>query len=163
MKRYGQPALVVTDQLRSYFAAMREIGNAEKQVTGRYLNNRIENSHLPFRRRERAMSRFRRVRSLQRFLSVHASVFNHFNQDRSFSKRKHFKLDQSTAITEWRGLGAALRTVRLAGLRPVRNRLTAYFRAISASWVISTGGDVPAERRADHHAVQYSRDSWLKA
>ncbi len=61
MKRYGEPKVVVTDRLRSYGAAMREIGNAEKQVTGRYLNNRIENSHLPFRRRERAMSRFRRM------------------------------------------------------------------------------------------------------
>lgn len=107
MKRYGQPELVVTDRLRSYGAAMREIGNAEKQTTGRYLNNRIENSHLPFRRRERAMSRFRRMRSLQKFVTVHASVFNHFNQDRSLSKRVHFKLNRTAALTEWRGLCAA--------------------------------------------------------
>ncbi|WP_298563120.1 IS6 family transposase [uncultured Aliiroseovarius sp.] len=107
MKRYGQPELVVTDRLRSYGAAMREIGNAKKQTTGRYLNNRIENSHLPFRRRERAMSRFRRMRSLQKFVAVHASVFNHFNQDRSLSKREHFKLNRTAALTEWRGLCAA--------------------------------------------------------
>ena len=107
MKRYGQPELVVTDRLRSYGAAMREIGNAEKQTTGRYLNNRIENSHLPFRRRERAMSRFRRMRSLQKFVTVHASVFNHFNQDRSLSKRVHFKLNRTAALAEWRGLCAA--------------------------------------------------------
>ena len=107
MKRYGQPEVVVTDRLRSYGAAMREIGNAEKQVTGRYLNNRIENSHLPFRRRERAMSRFRRMRSLQKFVAVHASIFNHFNQDRSLSKRDHFKLNRAAALSEWRGLCAA--------------------------------------------------------
>ena len=106
MKRYGQPELIVTDRLPSYSAAMREIGNADKQATGRYLNNRIENSHLSFRRRERAMSRFRRMLSLQKFVSVHASVFNHFNQDRNLSKREHFKLNR-TALTEWRGLCAA--------------------------------------------------------
>ncbi|MDA5095761.1 IS6 family transposase [Aliiroseovarius sp. KMU-50] len=107
MKRHGQPELVVADRLRSYGAAMREIGNAEKQTTGRYLNNRIENSHLPFRRLERAMSRFRRMRSLQKLVAVHASVFNHFNQDRSLSKREHFKLNRTVALTEWRGLCAA--------------------------------------------------------
>ena len=106
MKRYGQPELIVTDRLRSYGAAMREIGNAEKQVTGRYLNNRIENSHLPFRRRERAMSRFRRMRSLQQFVAVHSSVFNHFNHERSLSKRDQFKLNRTAALAEWRGLFA---------------------------------------------------------
>ncbi|MDA5095237.1 IS6 family transposase [Aliiroseovarius sp. KMU-50] len=106
MKRYGQPELVVTDRLRSYAAAMREIGNADEQSTGRYLNNRIENSHLPFRRRERAMSRFRRMRSLQKFVAIHSSVFNHFNQDRSLSKREHFKLNRTVALSEWRSLCA---------------------------------------------------------
>lgn len=58
MKRYGSPKAIVTDRLRSYGAAMKMIGNADRQVTGRWLNNRAENSHLPFRRRERAMQRF---------------------------------------------------------------------------------------------------------
>lgn len=106
MKRYGQPELVVTDRLRSYAAAMREIGNADKQATGRYLNNRIENSHLPFRRRERAMSRFRRMRSLQKFVAVHSSVFNHFNHERSLSNRDQFKLNRTAALSEWRSLCA---------------------------------------------------------
>ena len=70
MKRYGQPEKIVTDNLRSYGAAMNDIGNAHRQHTGRWLNNRVENSHLPFRRRERAMSRFRRMRSLQKFAAV---------------------------------------------------------------------------------------------
>ena len=54
MKRYGRPQEVVTDRLRSYGAAMREIGNGHRQAAGRHLNNRAENSHLPFRRRDRA-------------------------------------------------------------------------------------------------------------
>ena len=79
MKRYGQPEIIVTDKLRSYGAAMKVIGNASKRETGRWLNNRVENSHLPFRRRERAMLRFRQMRSIQKFAVVHSSVHNHFS------------------------------------------------------------------------------------
>jgi putative transposase len=79
MKRHGQAHVFVTDCLRTYGAALREIGAVNRHETGRWLNNRAENSHLPFRRRERAMQRFRRIRSLQMFASVHASVTNHFN------------------------------------------------------------------------------------
>jgi putative transposase len=61
MRRHGRPQAVVTDGLRSYGAAMKEIGNADRQEVGRWLNNRAENSHQPFRRRERAMERFRRM------------------------------------------------------------------------------------------------------
>ena len=107
MKRYGQPEVIVTDKLRSYGAAMKVIGNVARQETGRWKNNRAENSHLPFRRRERAMHRFRRMRSLQKFVSVHASIFNHFNQDRSLSQRRHFKLNRTAALAEWRCLCAA--------------------------------------------------------
>ncbi|MDC1482554.1 IS6 family transposase, partial [Ascidiaceihabitans sp.] len=74
MKRYGQPEVVVTDKLRSFGAATKVIGNADRQETGRWVNNRAENSHLPFRRRERAMLRFRRTATLQKFVSVHASI-----------------------------------------------------------------------------------------
>ena len=107
MKQYGQPEVIVTDKLRSYGAAMKVIGNVARQETGRWKNNRAENSHLPFRRRERAMHRFRRMRSLQKFVSVHASIFNHFNQDRSLSQRRHFKLNRTAALAEWRCLCAA--------------------------------------------------------
>lgn len=107
MKRHGSPEVVVTDRLRSYGAAMKAIGNADLQETGRWKNNRAENFHLPFRRRERAMYRFRRMRSLQKFVSIHACVFNHFNQDHSLSQRCRFKLNRSVALAEWRGLCAA--------------------------------------------------------
>ncbi len=104
MKRYGRPLAIVTDRLRSYRAAMREIGNEARQVTGRWLNNRAENSHQPFRRRERAMAKFRSAKSLQKFASIHASVYNHFNQERHLYNRENFKLNRSAALAEWRQL-----------------------------------------------------------
>ena len=67
LKRHGSPEAITTDGLRSYGAAMDELGTREKQEIGRYANNRVENSHLPFRRRERAMLRFRRMKTLQKF------------------------------------------------------------------------------------------------
>ena len=107
MKRFGRPHVIVTDLLRSYGAAMKVIGNAERQETGRWKNNRAENSHLPFRRRERAMLRFRRTRTLQKFVSVHASVHNHFNQERHLYSRANFKLNRTAALAEWRQLCSA--------------------------------------------------------
>lgn len=107
MKRHGPPELIVTDKLRSYGAAMKIIGIAERQETGRYLNNRAENSHLPFRRRERAMLRFRWERSLQKFISIHASVYNHFNLERHVYSRHNFKLNRAVALAEWRQLFSA--------------------------------------------------------
>jgi putative transposase len=71
MRRHGRPEKIVTDKLRSYGAALNEIGAANRQETGRWLNNRAENSHLPFRRRERAMQRFRRMRNRQEFAAVY--------------------------------------------------------------------------------------------
>ncbi len=102
MKRYGQPDIVVTDRLRSYCAAMKVIGNSGRQVTGRWLNNRAENSHLPFRRRERAMLRFRHLRSLQKFTAIHSSVHNHFNLERHRYSRANFKRNRTAALAEWR-------------------------------------------------------------
>jgi putative transposase len=107
MKRHGSADVFVTDKLRSYGAAMKEIDNADRQETRRSLNNRAENSHQPFRRRERAMLRFRRMRSLQKFVAVHASVHNHFNAERHPYNRSNFKLNSAAALTEWRGLCAA--------------------------------------------------------
>ena len=94
MRRYGSPNEIVTDKLRSYGAATRELGFAEKQVTKRWANNRAENSHLPFRR----------MHSLQKFASIHASFHNQFNSQRSLSKRSTFKLNRDAALTEWRSL-----------------------------------------------------------
>ena len=107
IKQYGEPKMIVTDRLRSYRAAMSELGNATKQNTGRWLNNRAENSHLPFRRRERAMQRFRTTRSLQKFTSIHSSVTNHFNLQRHLISRDDYKSKREAALNEWQQLCAA--------------------------------------------------------
>lgn len=107
MKRYGKPLAVVTDRLKSYRAAMKVIGNQAVQEVGRWKNNRCENSHLPFRRREHAMLKFRLRQTLQKFSAIHSSVYNHFNQQRHLTSRENFKLQRSAAIAEWRQLIAA--------------------------------------------------------
>ncbi len=104
MRRHGRPETIVTDRLRTYGAALKDLGRGDDREMGRWVNNRAENSHLPFRRRERAMQRFRRKRSLQRFASVHASVCNHFCQERTLSSRDHYKAARAAALAEWRGL-----------------------------------------------------------
>ena len=101
MKKYGRPRKIVTDGLRAYSAAMREVGNADRQEVGRRLNHRAENSHQPFRRRERAMQRFRSMKTLQKFSSVHAEVHN---QERHLVIRRVYKQRRSAALAEWRAL-----------------------------------------------------------
>ena len=104
--KYGQPRKIVTDGLHAYSAAMKAIGNSDRQEVGRGLNNRAENSHQPFRRRERAMQRFRSMKTLQKFSSVHAQVHNHFNEERHLVTRQVYKQRRSAALAEWRALAA---------------------------------------------------------
>ncbi|MEQ8401985.1 MAG: IS6 family transposase [Roseitalea porphyridii] len=109
LSRHGKPAAIVTDKLKSYGAALRDLGidASRHETAGRWINNRAENSHLPLRRRERAMLRFRRMRSLQKFAAVHGSVYNHFNQERHLYSRSNFKENRTAALAEWRQLLAA--------------------------------------------------------
>jgi len=106
LKRHGKAETIVTDGLKSYPAAMADLGNSERCEMGRWLNNRAENSHLPFRRRERAMQRFRQMKSLQKFASVHASISNHFNSERHLIDRQTYKERRSAALAEWQNLAA---------------------------------------------------------
>lgn len=102
LRRHGKPMEVVTDRLRSYPAAMKQIGIEARHSTDHRANNRAENSHQPFRRRERAMARFRSAKSLQMFTSIHASIHNHFNLERHLYSRQLFKSNRTTAMNEWR-------------------------------------------------------------
>ncbi|MBN9466991.1 hypothetical protein [Brevundimonas sp.] len=70
------------------------------------MNNRVENSHLPFRRRERATPRFRQMKTLQKYSAVHTAFHNHFNQDRHLINRDHFNARRSAALAEWQPLAA---------------------------------------------------------
>ena len=106
MRRYGRPRSIVTDRLRSYRSAMKVIGNEADHECGQWLNNRAENSHQPFRRRERAMAKFRAMMTLQKFAAAHASIHNHFNQDRHLDSRDIFKQKRAASLAEWRQLAA---------------------------------------------------------
>ena len=106
LKRHGSPVEIVTDGLKSYPAALKELGIEERRKMRRWLNNRAENSHLPLRRRERVMQRFRRMKTLQKFASVHANVHNHFNSERHLIDRQTYKTRRSAALAEWQTLMA---------------------------------------------------------
>ena len=106
MKRYSGPENVVTDKIRSYNAVMKVIGNEARQETGRWLNIRAENSHQPFRRRVRAMAKFRGVKSLLKVVPAHAPIHNHVNQGRHLNPRDVFKKNHAAALAERRQLAA---------------------------------------------------------
>jgi len=83
LRKYAfAPERLVTDDLRSYGSAARDLGLESRRERGRWKNNRAENSHQPTRRRERKMQRFKSAGSAQKFLSSHAAVYNTFNVQR---------------------------------------------------------------------------------
>ena len=98
LRRQGQAEKIATGGLKSYPSAMRELGNENRREMGGWKNNRFENSRLPFRRQERVMQRFRRVKSLKKFASVHASIHNHFNSQRHLVDHQTFKESRSVSL-----------------------------------------------------------------
>jgi putative transposase len=98
LKRHCSPEAITTDGLRSYGAAMDELVCRDRQEIGRWANNRAENSHLPFRRREHVMLRFRQMKTLQKFASVHADVHNHFSLERHLIDRQTYRERRSVAL-----------------------------------------------------------------
>src|SRR5277367_4206358 len=108
LKKHGfAPDVPVTDQLRSYAAAKSELRLTARHEQGLRRNNRAENSHLPVRRRERKMQRFKSPRSAQRFLSVHAAVQNAFNVQRHLVSRDTLRALRGEAFQNWRAATAA--------------------------------------------------------
>jgi len=106
VRRHGRPEIIVTDGLRADGAAMREIDNLKRREVGGWKNNRAENSHQPFRRREAAMLKFRRTKTLQKFAAVHGQIHNHFNSERHLVSREIYKQRRSAALAEWRAVAA---------------------------------------------------------
>lgn len=103
LKRFGSPRTIVTDRLRSYRAALSYLGITRREDTAKWPNNRAENSHQSFRR-ERSMQRFRSDLTLQKFVSIHATIHNHFNLDRHLSRRTDFRQRHDAELAEWRQL-----------------------------------------------------------
>ena len=103
LKKQGiTPAIIVTDKLGSYSSALRELGVARRHDTGRWKNNRAENSHQPLRQRERRMKCFKSPGSAQRFLSTHAAVYNVFNVQRHLISRRTLRVFRDQALLTWR-------------------------------------------------------------
>jgi len=103
LKRQGAvPSSVTTDKLGSYRAALRDLGLANRQVTGGRSNNRAENSHQPVRRRERCWIGFKDPGATQRFLSANAAVYNAFNLQRHLISRRHLKIHRAAALAHWK-------------------------------------------------------------
>ena len=106
MKQHGRPREVVTDKLRSYGAALKKVGIVNLQNTEQYVNNRAENSHQPFRRKERSMQRFRSDKSLQKFVSIQVQFHNHFDHQRHLISRGNYRLVRSEAMSDWQAIAA---------------------------------------------------------
>jgi putative transposase len=103
LKKYAfVPERLVTDDLRSYGAAARDLGIEQLHQRGRWKNNRAENSHQPTRRRERKMQRFKSARSAQKFLSAHAAVYNTFNVQRHLMSARSHRVLRTAAMSTWR-------------------------------------------------------------
>lgn len=98
--RNGSPNRIVTDKLGSYRSALRELGYTGVHDTARWRNNSAENSHQPFRRRERSMQWFRLIGSLQKFVAIHSQVHNHFNHERHLTGRKEFKVADNCNVVD---------------------------------------------------------------
>ena len=96
------PSTIVTDKLRSYGSAIRKLGLCAEHEQGLRKNNRAENSHQPVRRRERKMQRFKSPKSAQRFLAIHAAVYNLFNVQRHLNSRRTLRRFRTSAMAEWR-------------------------------------------------------------
>lgn len=107
MKHGVAPSVVVTDKLRSYSSAFRDIGLSARHEQGLRQNNRAENSHLPVRRRERKLQRFKSAGSAQRFLSAHAAVYNTFNLQRHLISRRTLRAFRAEATERWNVAAAA--------------------------------------------------------
>jgi len=97
----GEPRRIVTDKLRSYGVAHRDLIPETLHDTAQYANNRAELSHQPTRVRERGMRRFKSTQQAQRFLSVHAAVYNLFNLGRHLVSASHYRDLRQGAFASW--------------------------------------------------------------
>ncbi len=106
--RWGMPRVIITDKLRSYSAALRKLGLAVDHRAHKGLNNRIEGSHRPTRKREKIQARFKSARQAQRFLAVHDETANLFRPRRHTMTATTFRQKRADAFCEWAGCASEL-------------------------------------------------------
>ncbi len=97
----NEPRKIVTDKLRSYGVAHRELIPDTIHDTSQYANNRAELSHQPTRVRERVMRRFKSIQQAHRFLTVHAAVYNLFNLVRHLVSARNYRFFRLRAFASW--------------------------------------------------------------
>lgn len=102
------PRVMVTDKLRSYAAAQAELMPGVEHRSHKGLNNRAENSHLPLRRRERRLMRFKSARQCQRFVSVHGQVANLFHLHRKHLTAADHRQRRASAVNTWREIAFSI-------------------------------------------------------
>ena len=102
----GEPRKIVTDKLRSYGVAHRELIPDTIHDTSQNANNKAELSHQPTRVRERVMRRFKSTQQAQRFLTVHAAVYNLFNLGRHLVSARNYRVFRSRAFASWNCIAA---------------------------------------------------------
>ena len=103
LRNHGnEPRKIVTDKLKSYGVAHRELIPESIHDTTQYVNNRAELSHQPTRVRERGMRRFKSIQQAQRFLNIHAAVYNLFNLGRHLVSAKHYRIFRDSAFASWK-------------------------------------------------------------
>jgi len=105
------PRVIVTDKLRSYGAAHRQVMPSVEHRTSKYLNNRCENSHQPTRQREKAMRRFRSPGGAQRFLSAFSGISPHFRPRRHLMSAAEYRAEMTERFTTWKQVTGCPATV----------------------------------------------------
>lgn len=106
--RWGMPRVIITDKLRSYGAALRKLGLAVDHRAHKGLNNRIEGSRRPTRKREKVQGRFKSARQAQRFLAVHDETANLFRPRRDTMSATTYRQKRADAFCEWAGCASEL-------------------------------------------------------
>ena len=101
LTRYGKPRVLVTDKLRSYGVAHRQLASSVVHRSSKYLNNRAENSHQPTRQREKAMKGFRSVGAAQRFLASFSSISRHFRPGRHRLTAEQYRTEMTVRFAVW--------------------------------------------------------------
>ncbi len=143
------PDAIVADKLPPYGAPLCDLGMKARHITGGRDNNRAENSHLPIRKREREVRRFKSAGSAQRFLSTHAAIYNTFNGQRHLISRKTMRQSRAAGMDRWDAVTAAARNTASSSIFVLytSKRDNARSTVQPPRVPITVGAELPSNRR----------------